>query len=66
MEMEIKFEAECYRCYGGSRWSGKDCEPCGNTGRVSTALGDELIEFLENQKRRDQATIGRREIKNDA
>lgn len=55
MDMRIEFERECYTCFGGSRWSGKDCENCGNTGRVSTSLGDELIEFLENQQKRDVA-----------
>lgn len=55
MDMKIEFERECYVCYGGSRWADKDCNRCGNTGRVPTSLGDELIEFLENQKKRDAA-----------
>lgn len=52
-EIEIEFERECYKCYGASRWSGKPCETCLDTGRVATELGDQLMEFLKNQKVRD-------------
>lgn len=57
-EIIIEFERECYVCYGGSRWSGQGCNRCANTGRVATSLGDQLIEFLENQKQRDAAKQG--------
>lgn len=55
VEITIEFERECYVCYGGSRWSGKDCNRCANTGRVATELGEQLIEFLEHQQERDAA-----------
>lgn len=62
MEIDIDFERECYRCDGSTRWSGKGCEACANTGRVATSLGDELMQFLENQKRRDAAAKAREEV----
>lgn len=62
MDIEIEFERECFKCGGSSRWSGKDCGNCGNTGRVATSLGDELIEFLENQQKRDAAKKSKENI----
>ena len=56
MDIDIEFERECYKCYGtGGRYTGEGCEACANTGRVATSFGDELMEFLKNQKQRDAA-----------
>lgn len=63
MEMNIEFERECYKCYGGSRWSGENCDNCANTGRVATQLGDELMEFLKNQKQREEVTASKEQCK---
>lgn len=49
-EIIIEFERECGKCYGTAAWmSDKKCEACNNTGRVSTELGEKLLEFLEHQ-----------------
>ena len=50
MNIEIEFERECYKCYGTAAWMpDKQCDACGNKGKVPTELGDALLEFLERQ-----------------
>lgn len=50
MNIEIEFERECYKCYGTSAWMpDKQCDACGNKGKVPTELGDALLEFLEHR-----------------
>lgn len=57
VEINIEFERECYKCYGTSAWmTDKSCEACRSTGRVSTELGDKLLEFLEHQGIKPTAT----------
>ena len=56
----IEFERECYKCYGtGGQFTGKGCEVCGNTGYTATQLGNQLVEFLEHQRQRDEAEAAR-------
>lgn len=49
IDINIEFERECFKCSGTSAWMlDKSCEICGSTGRISTELGDKLLEFLEH------------------
>jgi len=57
VEVNIEFERECYKCFGGSTWwPDRKCERCGNTGRVPTELGEKLLEFLEHHQTRTATT----------
>lgn len=53
IEIDIKFERECSKCYGNgyllSAEDRKPCERCRGTGRAATELGSDLLEFLEHQ-----------------